>query len=70
MSAEIIQFIPRTSPKQSTDLVELGHRLITTALWDSDATWAGTQTCPTYRMDDVDVSYTAADYVAPPDDCA
>ena len=60
MSAEVIQFIPRSKPKQSTDLVELGHKLILTAMWDADATWAGTQTGPTYRTD----------YVAPTDDCA
>lgn len=62
MSAEIIQFRPK--PKQSTDLtdlIELGHHLILTAMWDADATWAGTQTGPTYRADN---------YVAPPDDCA
>jgi len=60
MSAEIIQFIPRTAPKQSTDLVELGHKLIKSVsgewVWDSDRTWSGEQTSPTY--------------LAPPDDCA
>ena len=57
MSAEIIQFIPRTAPKQSTDLIELRHRLIREISYDSEKIWSG--------------EHTAADYyLAPPDDCA
>jgi hypothetical protein len=56
MSAEIVQFIPKSQAKQIAKLEKLGQHLIREALYDADKVWAGEQTSPTY--------------LAPPDDCA
>jgi hypothetical protein len=50
MSADIIQFRPKNAPKQSTDLVELGHKLIREVA--DDKTLSGEQTKPSYPSDD------------------
>src|SRR6185312_7996885 len=56
MSAEIVQFIPKSQAKQIAKLEKLGQHLIREALYDADKVWAGEQTSPTY--------------LAPPDDVA
>jgi hypothetical protein len=57
MSAEIVQFIPKSQAKQIAKRERLGQHLIREALYDADKILSG--------------EHTAADfYLAPPDDCA